>query len=148
QSPSEYTFQAELYACMRSLIPHETVEEKQHYNIYFEAKKAKQLDLMVSDHYKFGYETKVNKLYSGHILEAVQQAEVYCVNMEINDMWMINFVPNGHKMDESLKVKYPLQSYPNVNVAHIFHNSLCNEFTINYLDIDSGNEKQTVIKSA
>jgi len=74
--------------------------------------------------------------------------QVYHVNMEIDDMWMINFVPNGHKMDESLKVKYPLQSYPNVNVAHIFHNSLCNEFTINYLDIDSENEKQTVIKSA
>jgi hypothetical protein len=101
---------------------------------------------MVSDNRRFGYETKVNKLYCGHILEAVEQAEAYRVDMEINDMWMINFVPSGHRMDESLRVKYPSQNYPNVSVAHIFHNSLCNEFTINYLD--DGNEKQIVIRSA
>ncbi|KAI8998009.1 hypothetical protein BC832DRAFT_249178 [Gaertneriomyces semiglobifer] len=133
ESPSESVFQVELYTALRKLGKGGDVKFK----TFAEVKKSdsgseQRLDLMLrSDDINFGgFELKVNKLKRKEIIDAAKnQAENYRVYHDIRAMFLVNFVPEGHRMDKGLPAKIGDVNIIYVTHDHAFRNVRISELT-------------------
>jgi len=121
-SPSECSFQAELYCGFRSILPHGSMIECTQYRVHFEVRSSGCLNILLANGKRFSYECKVNKLQTTEIIDGKKQANKYRKAVKAEEMCLVNFIPEGHQMDEEM---FPSE-YPKVHVISFMIDSVLN----------------------
>ncbi|KAF0711065.1 Aste57867_5402 [Aphanomyces stellatus] len=125
QCPSESVFQFELYSSIRAIF----ASNKTTKHVLAEARQLndrRRLDIIISNGVKYGFELKSNCLTSTEIIAATSQANGYQEALAIDKMFMVNFVPQTHTMDEI----YEVVEYPNVQIIHVRFPDSCTEYVM------------------
>jgi hypothetical protein len=141
QSPSEAVFQFELYASMRGLLQKHKCPRK----VLAEAREVgdrRRLDITISNGKTYGFELKANKLTAAEIEAAVEQADGYRRILNIDTMFVVNFVPRGH----ALRDVYLIDGYAEIKVIHVCFPDSFHEYELHFLD-DAGKETSRKIES-
>ncbi|KAH9071744.1 hypothetical protein Ae201684P_015519 [Aphanomyces euteiches] len=125
QCPSEAVFQFELYSSIRGILASNNASR----HILAEAGERddrRRLDIIICNGVKYGFELKSNQLTATNITAAVSQANGYRTLLAIDKMFMVNFVPQSHSMDEI----YQVDEFPHVQIIHVRFPESCTEYEI------------------
>src|SRR5439155_13302631 len=96
------------------------------YRVHFEVRSSGCLNILLANGKRFSYECKVNKLQTTEIIDGKKQANKYRKAVKAEEMCLVNFIPEGHQMDEEM---FPSE-YPKVHVVHIIHDRQCTKFQL------------------
>ncbi|GMF12343.1 unnamed protein product [Phytophthora lilii] len=127
-SLSESVFHFELYASIRGILKANNSTK----TVLAEASDSydtgkRRLDIIDRNGEKYGYELKLIQLSKNEIIRAVQQADGYRRLLKFDAMFVINFVPQGHSIQQLV---YNVQAYPRVKVIYVFFPDTCDEYTL------------------
>jgi hypothetical protein len=140
-SPSEAFFQFELYASTRGILH----KHQQTRKVLAEARERgekRRLDITISNGTSYGFELKSNKLTREEIEAAVEQADGYRRLLGIDTMFVVNFVPRIHVMDDV----YHVDNYPDIKVIQICFPDTCDEYELKFLG-ENGEIENRVVQS-
>ncbi|CAK4946147.1 unnamed protein product [Aphanomyces euteiches] len=127
QCPSEAVFQFELYSSIRGILASNNASR----HILAEAGECddrRRLDIIICNGVKYGFELKSNQLTATNITAAVKQADGYRTLLAIDKMFMINFVPQSHSMDEICQV----DKFPYVEIIHVRFPESCTIYEMRF----------------
>jgi hypothetical protein len=98
------------------------------------------LDIIISNGIRYGIELKYNILYAKKIEAAVKQAEAYRRNLGVDKMFLLNFVPRIHIVDEV----YELKDFSDIKIMHVMFRDSYHEYMLKYLGGNGKVETHTV----
>ena len=127
QSSSEAIFQFELYASIRAILLKHDATRK----VFAETRGfgEKKLDIMIRNGTSYGFELKLNKLRRRELEDAAEQADGYRRFLRIDKMMLVNFVPQGHLMDDV----YHIEAFQDIQVIHVRYPVACDEYELKFL---------------